>query len=109
MFTAASALCGAASSLSAIIIGRVWAGAGGAGMYLGYLCLTLNAMPSTMVPEHGNRNLNIISTLITPKEQPKYIGMIGVVYGSGCILGPVIGGAFADGKATWRWVSIFLS
>ena len=35
-FAAASALCGAAPSMDAIIIGRVWAGAGGAGMYLGY-------------------------------------------------------------------------
>jgi predicted MFS family arabinose efflux permease len=36
MFAAASALCGAAPSMNAIIVGRVWAGAGGAGMYLGY-------------------------------------------------------------------------
>jgi len=35
MFAAASALCGAATSMNAIIVGRVWAGAGGAGMYLG--------------------------------------------------------------------------
>ncbi len=35
MFAAASALCGAAPSMNAIIVGRVWAGAGGAGMYLG--------------------------------------------------------------------------
>jgi MFS family permease len=35
MFAAGSALCGAAPSMNAIIIGRVWAGAGGAGMYLG--------------------------------------------------------------------------
>ena len=34
-FAAASALCGAAPSMNAIIVGRVWAGAGGAGMYLG--------------------------------------------------------------------------
>ena len=35
-FAAGSALCGAAPSMNAIIIGRVWAGIGGAGMYLGY-------------------------------------------------------------------------
>lgn len=35
MFSAASALCGAAPSMGAMIVGRVWAGAGGAGMYLG--------------------------------------------------------------------------
>jgi Major Facilitator Superfamily len=36
MFAAGSALCAAAPSMNAIIVGRVWAGAGGAGMYLGY-------------------------------------------------------------------------
>lgn len=35
MFAAGSALCGGAPSMNAIIVGRVWAGAGGAGMYLG--------------------------------------------------------------------------
>lgn len=35
MFAAASGLCGAAPTMPAMIVGRVWAGAGGAGMYLG--------------------------------------------------------------------------
>lgn len=35
MFTAGSALCGGAPDMKSLIIGRVWAGAGGAGMYLG--------------------------------------------------------------------------
>ena len=35
MFAAGSALCGGAPSMNAMIVGRVWAGAGGAGMYLG--------------------------------------------------------------------------
>ena len=35
MFAAGSASCGAAPSKRALIIGRVWAGAGGAGVYLG--------------------------------------------------------------------------
>lgn len=34
-FAAGSALCGAAPSMAALIVGRVWAGVGGAGMYLG--------------------------------------------------------------------------
>ena len=37
MFAAASALCGGAPTMNAIIVGRIWAGAGGAGMYLGYV------------------------------------------------------------------------
>lgn len=35
MFEGGSALCGAAPSMNALIFGRVWAGAGGAGLYLG--------------------------------------------------------------------------
>ena len=35
MFAGASALCAGAPSMNAIIVGRVWAGVGGAGMYLG--------------------------------------------------------------------------
>jgi MFS family permease len=35
LFEAGSALCGAAPSMNAMIIGRVIAGIGGAGMYLG--------------------------------------------------------------------------
>ncbi|KAG8162704.1 hypothetical protein KVR01_007182 [Diaporthe batatas] len=82
-FAAASALCGAAPNMNSMVVGRVWAGAGGAGMYLG--------------------TLNLPSALCTPKEHPFYVGITGFVYGSGCILGPVVGGALADSSATWRW------
>jgi MFS family permease len=54
--------------------------------------------------ENEFRNLNLITTLTTPEEQPIYNGLVGVIYGLGCILGPIIGGAFADSGATWRWV-----
>ncbi|KAI0386918.1 MFS general substrate transporter [Hypomontagnella monticulosa] len=83
MFTAASALCGATPSMDGLIIGRVWAGAGGAGMYLGVL--------------------NLISANTNMRERSFYIAISGVVWGIGCVLGPLIGGAFADSSATWRW------
>lgn len=35
MFAIGSAICGASPNMNAMILGRVWAGAGGAGMYLG--------------------------------------------------------------------------
>lgn len=84
-FAAASALCGAAPNMEAMIVGRVWAGFGGAGMYLG--------------------TLNISTALTLPKEQPLYVALIGFVYGAGAILGPIVGGLLADSAATWRWVS----
>lgn len=39
VFMAASALCGAAPTMEAEIVGRVFAGAGGNGMYFGLLAL----------------------------------------------------------------------
>ncbi|KAL8784752.1 MAG: hypothetical protein Q9213_003783 [Squamulea squamosa] len=89
MFSAGSALCGGAPDMNAMIVGRVWAGAGGAGVYLG--------------------TLNLVTVLSTLKEQPFYIGMTGVSYGTGCILGPVVGGSLADSPATWRWASELLA
>ncbi|EAQ93297.1 hypothetical protein CHGG_01532 [Chaetomium globosum CBS 148.51] len=47
--------------------------------------------------------LNLSTLLTSPKEQPFYVGLTGFVYGSGCVLGPVVGGALADSAATWRW------
>ncbi|KAI0198221.1 putative MFS transporter [Astrocystis sublimbata] len=84
MFAAGSALCGAAPVMDALIVGRVWAGAGGAGMYLG--------------------NINMLQRLTTPKERSIYMAAAILVYGVGVILGPVIGGALADTSSSgWRW------
>ncbi|KAF2011453.1 MFS general substrate transporter [Aaosphaeria arxii CBS 175.79] len=82
-FAAGSALCGAAPTMNGLIVGRVWAGAGGAGMYLGQL------------------NIWTQNTII--EKRSLYISGGGMVWGAGCILGPIIGGAFADSSATWRW------
>ncbi|KAJ4203425.1 hypothetical protein NW759_015177 [Fusarium solani] len=83
MFSAGSALCGAAPTMNAMIVGRVWAGVGGAGMYLG--------------------TLNLVSSTCNPRQASFYMGFIGFVYGGGCILGPIVGGLLADSAATWRW------
>jgi MFS family permease len=83
LFEVGSALCGAAPSMNAFIVGRVIAGAGGAGIYLG--------------------GLNYISALTTHEERGTYITLVGFCWGIGCILGPVVGGAFSVSSATWRW------
>ncbi|KAL8982148.1 MAG: hypothetical protein Q9205_003258 [Flavoplaca limonia] len=67
LFMVGSAICGAAPNIDSFIVGRVIAGAGGNGMYLGVMTL------------------------------------LGVVFGIGTVIGPVIGGAFAESAATWRW------
>ncbi|KAI9703719.1 MAG: hypothetical protein M1836_007489 [Candelina mexicana] len=81
IFEASSALCGAAPNMDAMIVGRVFAGAGGIGMYLGVLTL--------------------LSVNTSDKERPAYLSLIGLVWGIGTVLGPVVGGAFE--KVEWRW------
>ena len=69
--------------MDALIVGRVIAGAGGSGIYLG--------------------SLQYFARLTTDKERGLYMSLIGVSWGGGAVLGPVIGGAFAVSSATWRW------
>ncbi|KAH8887315.1 MFS general substrate transporter [Thozetella sp. PMI_491] len=82
-FEAGSALCGGAPNMDALIVGRLIAGAGGNGIYLG--------------------SLYYYALLTTPEERGLYMALIGFWWGVGAILGPVIGGAFAVSAATWRW------
>ena len=82
-FEIGSAICGAAPNMDGFIVGRAICGLGGGGIYMGAM--------------------NIISTFTTIKERPAYLGLTGLCWGGGTVLGPVIGGAFADSSATWRW------
>ncbi|KAJ6018014.1 hypothetical protein N7451_001393 [Penicillium sp. IBT 35674x] len=83
LFQGGSALCGGAPNMGALIVGRVIAGAGGTGIYLG--------------------GLNHFSAMTTRKERGAYLAGTGFVWGLGAILGPVVGGGFSDSSATWRW------
>ncbi|KAG9768794.1 MFS general substrate transporter, partial [Aureobasidium melanogenum] len=83
LFEVGSALCGAAPDMDGLIVGRVIAGVGGCGIYAG--------------------GLNYVALLTTNRERPLYLAGIYCIWGIGCVLGPVIGGAFAQSSATWRW------
>lgn len=83
LFNVGSALCGAAPNMDALIIGRVLAGMGGNGMYLGVMTL--------------------LSVNTSDRERPGYLSFVGLVWGIGTVLGPVVGGAFVESPATWRW------
>jgi MFS family permease len=81
LFLASSALCGAAPSMSAMIVGRVFLGMSGNGIYFGIMTL--------------------LSVYTDDKERPMYLSLVGLVWGIGTVLGPVVGGAFD--KVSWRW------
>ncbi|KAK1574457.1 major facilitator superfamily domain-containing protein [Colletotrichum navitas] len=83
VFEAGSALCGAAPDIESLIVGRALCGLGGVGMYVGVMVL--------------------IAETTTIQERPMYLACIGLTWGLGTILGPLVGGAFADSDATWRW------
>jgi MFS family permease len=81
LFLASSALCGAAPSMNAMIVGRVFLGMSGNGIYFGIMTL--------------------LSVYTDDKERPMYLSLVGLVWGIGTVLGPVVGGAFD--KVSWRW------
>ncbi|RYP69281.1 hypothetical protein DL769_005302 [Monosporascus sp. CRB-8-3] len=82
-FEAASALCGAAPTMDALIVGRAFLGVFGSGVYSG--------------------GLVFVAVMTTVKERPIYFSGIIAMWGLGSVLGPVVGGAFAQSSATWRW------
>ncbi|PVI01514.1 putative efflux pump antibiotic resistance protein [Periconia macrospinosa] len=83
IFEAGSAVIGSAQNVHAVIIGRAVAGFGGSGIYVS--------------------TINIISAMTVPAERNQYLTYVGMAWSLGTVLGPVIGGAFADSSATWRW------
>ncbi|KAI9052700.1 hypothetical protein LZ554_002977 [Drepanopeziza brunnea f. sp. 'monogermtubi'] len=83
LFEVGSAVCGAAPTIEALIIGRAICGLGGSGMYVGVMTL--------------------LAATTTIHERPLYVGGTGLTWGLGTVLGPIIGGAFSDSSAGWRW------
>lgn len=83
VFEVGSAVCGAANTMDALIVGRAICGIGGIGMYVGVMTL--------------------LSVTTTIQERPMYIGSTGLMWGIGTVLGPIVGGAFTESSAGWRW------
>ncbi|KAF9360567.1 hypothetical protein BGX34_007723 [Mortierella sp. NVP85] len=82
VFLVGSALCGAAQSMTMMILARAIAGIGGGGI-----------MSMVMI---------IIADLVSLRDRGKYQGIFGATFGISSVIGPLLGGVFTD-KASWRW------
>ncbi|KAG2130305.1 major facilitator superfamily domain-containing protein [Suillus bovinus] len=82
VFLIGSALCGAAQSMTWLIVSRALQGVGGGGIF--------QLVKIT------------ISDIIPLQEQGKYVGLISATWGTANVVGPLVGGILTD-HISWRW------
>jgi EmrB/QacA subfamily drug resistance transporter len=82
IFELGSLVCGVANSVNVLIFGRAFAGVGASGIFISVL--------------------SIIAEVTRLEQRPVLFGAFGAVFAFSSVVGPLLGGAFAD-YVTWRW------
>jgi EmrB/QacA subfamily drug resistance transporter len=83
IFLSGSALCGLAGSMGQLIAFRAVQGLGAGGL-----------LPLSQAA---------IADLFSPRERGRYQGLVGAMWGTAAILGPLVGGSLTD-SVSWRWI-----
>jgi EmrB/QacA subfamily drug resistance transporter len=83
VFLAGSALCGAATDMTQLIVFRAIQGIGAGGLF--------------------PLSLAVIGNIVPPRARGRWQGLIGAVFAASSILGPAVGGFIVD-NTSWRWV-----
>ncbi|HET7129733.1 MAG TPA: MDR family MFS transporter [Gaiellaceae bacterium] len=83
VFLIGSALCGAAQSMTQLVVFRAVQGIGAGGLF--------------------PLSLAVIGNIVPPRDRGRWQGLIGAVFAASSIVGPAVGGFIVD-NTTWRWV-----
>jgi EmrB/QacA subfamily drug resistance transporter len=83
VFLLGSALCGAATTMTQLVLFRAVQGVGAGGLF--------------------PLSLAVIGNIVPPRDRGRWQGLIGAVFAASSIAGPAIGGFIVD-NASWRWI-----
>lgn len=82
LFEIGSAICGAAPTSTAFIVGRAVAGLGSCGITAGVIVIITDSVPL--------------------QKRPMFTGFMGSIFGVSSVVAPLMGGALTD-RVSWRW------